>query len=508
MKVSFSTLAVPASGTVILPVVQGKGLGPLATELDAATGGMLARAMKEADWAGENGQLLEILAPNGVKNGRVYLLGLGKAKELTAAKARRAGAEIVKRANAARVKDATLVVDRAQTGDLADDDLALALAEGALLRNYRFDKYRSGKGPKGKKDKKEKRLEKLSIAVAGAAAIRKRFTAIEAVTKGVHLTRDLVTEPPNTLNPESFAKLIETELTPLGVTVEILTEKQMKKLGMAALLGVGQGSTHESRLVVMRYDGPGSDKEAAPVAFVGKGVTFDSGGLSLKPAKSMEDMKFDMGGAGNVVGLMAALAGRQAKARVVGVVGLVENMPDGTAQRPGDVVTSMSGQTIEILNTDAEGRLVLADALWYTQDRFKPAAMIDLATLTGAMIVALGHEHAGLFSNDDDLATQITEAGLTTGETVWRLPLGAAYDKQIDSRIADMKNIGSGGAGSITAAQFLQRFTNDVPWAHLDIAGTVWIAKDQPFSPAGATGHGVRLLDRYVADVFETDRDA
>jgi leucyl aminopeptidase len=292
-------------------------------------------------------------------------------------------------------------------------------------------------------------------------------------------------------------------LAELGVVVEVLDEKKMKKLGMGALLGVGQGSVKPPRLVVMRWNGAPDDKEG-PLAFVGKGVTFDTGGISLKPGPGMEEMKWDMAGAGAVIGLMAALAGRKAKANVVGVVGLVENMPDGNAQRPGDIVTSMSGQTIEILNTDAEGRLVLADALWYTQAQYKPRFMVNLATLTGAIIVSLGHEHAGLFSNNDELADRLLQAGKSTGEALWRMPLSPAYDKDIDCDAADMKNIGSAGkAGSITAAQFLQRFVNGLPWAHLDIAGTAWSKKDTATVPKGATGYGVRLLDRFVADFYE-----
>jgi leucyl aminopeptidase len=294
------------------------------------------------------------------------------------------------------------------------------------------------------------------------------------------------------------------ELTALGVKVEVLDEKEMAKLGMGALLGVAQGSAFPPRLVVMQWLGNPSANDKGPVCFVGKGVTFDTGGISIKPAGGMEDMKFDMGGAAAVIGALKALAGRKAKANVVGIIGLVENMPSGTAQRPGEVVTTASGQTVEVINTDAEGRLVLADALWYAQENFKPRCIVDLATLTGAIIVALAHEHAGLFSNDDTLSDQLTKAGKAVDETLWRLPLGDAYDKMINSPIADMKNVGEKWAGSITAAQFLQRFiTKGTPWAHLDIAGTAWQSKDKPVSPKGATAFGVRLLDRFVAENFE-----
>ncbi|VAX04890.1 Cytosol aminopeptidase PepA, partial [hydrothermal vent metagenome] len=292
------------------------------------------------------------------------------------------------------------------------------------------------------------------------------------------------------------------ELSSLGVDVEILDEDDMEELGMGALLGVGQGSACESHMVIMRWQGSEKTDEP-PVAFIGKGVTFDTGGISLKPGSGMEDMKFDMGGSAAVVGAMKALAGRNAKANVVGIVGLVENMPSSTAQRPGDVVTSMSGQTIEIINTDAEGRLVLADALWYTQDRFKPKVMLDLATLTGAIMVALGQEYAGIFSNNDELSEKLTEAGRQVDEPVWRMPMSKAYDKQINSKIADMKNMGGKYAGSIAAAQFLQRYVNDVPWVHIDIAGTAWKTETSDMADRGATGYGVRLLDQLVRNNYE-----
>jgi leucyl aminopeptidase len=316
----------------------------------------------------------------------------------------------------------------------------------------------------------------------------------------VVFTRDLVSEPANVIYPETLVQQARS-LTKLGVKVEALGVAEMKKLGMGALLGVAQGSVHPGRTVIMRWNG--GKRGDQPVAFVGKGVTFDTGGISIKPAAGMEEMKWDMGGAGAVIGAMHALAARKAKANVVGIAGLVENMPSGTAQRPGDVVKSMSGQTIEVINTDAEGRLVLADALWYCRDRFKPQAMIDLATLTGAIMVSLGREHAGLFSNNDALAERLLAAGKAVTEPLWRMPLGEAYDKIINSDIADMKNVGNRWGGSITAAQFLQRFVKDTPWAHLDIAGMAWSEKDTAVVPKGATAYGVRLLDRFVADNYE-----
>jgi leucyl aminopeptidase len=322
------------------------------------------------------------------------------------------------------------------------------------------------------------------------------------VAEGIYLARDLVTEPPNVLTPTEMAERCRA-LSKLGVKVEIMGPKELEKLGFGALLGVSQGSVQEPRMVVMQWNGAGGRKPRKPLVFVGKGVTFDTGGISIKPASGMEDMKWDMAGAGAVVGLMAALAGRKAKADVVGLVGLVENMPSGTAQRPGDVVTSYSGQTIEVLNTDAEGRLVLADVLWYAQEKFDPAFMVNLATLTGAIIVALGQEHGGMFSNDEDLAQKLTSAGIATGEKLWRMPLGEAYDKAIKSDIADMKNIGGRHGSAIIAAQFIQRFVNSKPWAHLDIAGMAWSSKDTACVPKGATAYGVRLLDRLVRDHYE-----
>jgi leucyl aminopeptidase len=379
---------------------------------------------------------------------------------------------------------------------LSDAEFAAHVALGGKLRSYRFDKYRT----KEKKEDKPK-LKKVVVATGNPSGAKAAFASMDKVADAVFLARNFVSEPANVIHPESYAAEIK-KLEDLGLKVEILGEKQMKKLGMGSLLGVGQGSDRESQLVIMRWNGAAKSDEA-PVAFVGKGVTFDSGGISLKPGAGMEDMKWDMAGSAAVVGAMAALAGRKAKANVVGVVGLVENMPSGGAQRPGDVVTSMSGQTIEIINTDAEGRLVLADAIWYTQQEFKPKILVDLATLTGAIIVALGNEYAGLFSNDDKLAAKLTEAGKKTGEPLWRMPLGDAYDQLIKSDIADMKNTGGRDGGSISAAQFIKRFVKDVPWAHLDIAGQAWFKKDTAVTPKGASAFGVRLLDRLVADFYE-----
>lgn len=341
----------------------------------------------------------------------------------------------------------------------------------------------------------------LSLFVKDPQAAQRAWERTEPVAAGIELTRTLVNEPPNVLYPETFAERTKA-LEELGVEVEIFDEKALYKLGMGALLAVGQGSKRESQFVVMRWQGAKS-KKSAPLAFVGKGVCFDSGGISIKPAANMEDMKGDMAGAACVVGLMQALAQRKAKINVVGAIGLVENMPDGRAYRPGDILTSLSGQTIEVINTDAEGRLVLADALWWVKEHVKPKAMIDLATLTGAILVALGTEKAGLFANDEALADKLLQAAQATGEGLWRMPLGSAYDKQMDSKFADMKNAGGRDAGSITAAQFLKRFVGDIPWAHLDIAGVAMASPASDSNTSWASGFGVRLLDRFVADSYE-----
>jgi leucyl aminopeptidase len=365
------------------------------------------------------------------------------------------------------------------------------------LRAYRFERYRTKRKDD---DEKPPATVSVTLAVKDPAASIKAWRKREAVGEGVVLARDLVNEPPNVLHPPEFARRA-AELKKLGVKVEILGEADMKKLGMGAIYGVGQGSKHESQIVIMRWDG--GRKKDAPVAVIGKGVCFDTGGISIKPAASMEDMKGDMAGAACVVGLMHALAARKAKANVIGAIGLVENMPSGEAQRPGDIVKSMSGQTIEIINTDAEGRLVLADVLWYVNDRFKPKWMVDLATLTGAILVALGQEYAGLFSNDDQLSERLIKAGEATGERVWRMPMGKVYDKMIDSKFADMKNTGGRHGSSITAAQFLQRFVDKTPWAHLDIAGTGMGAQPSEINQSWGPGWGVRMLDRLIADHHE-----
>jgi leucyl aminopeptidase len=489
MNISFAKISLPTQGTAVVVVPEGGKLGSVAAKLDKQAHGTLSRAMKAAEFTGKREKTLTIVTPAGTKLDRVIMIGVGAAKTLDAVAAERLGAVLY---DAVSRDPAVTIVFENATGELAAH-----LAGGLRLKSYRFTKYLT----KEDKDAKPK-LKTVVVQSDNPAEAKKKSAAVEAVVDGIFLTRDLVTEPPNLLYPESVVARAK-DLAKDGVKVEALNEAAMKKLGMGALLGVGQGSDKESQLLVMRWDGA-KNKSEAPIVIIGKGVTFDTGGISLKPPAGMWDMKWDMGGAGVVVGLMRALARRKALVNVVGLCGLVENMPDGNAQRPGDVVTSASGQTIEVLNTDAEGRLVLADVLWYAQQRFKPKLMVDLATLTGAIIAALSEHYAGLFSNNDDLSAKLVAAGQAVNERLWRLPMGDEYDRDLKSPIADMKNIGGPRAGAITAAQFLQRFVNkDVPWAHLDIAGVVWSEKPSILAAGGSTGYGVRLLNRFIADNYE-----
>ncbi len=496
MKITFAPLSLPRSGALVIGALEGNKLTPAAQALDKRMGGAISRALTANRFRGKTGDTLSVLSPAGTALSRIVVVGLGDPAKIDDLNMQAAGGAAYAHLSRTNETAAAVVIDDTRGGKIGSAEMAANFAYGVRLRSYRFDKYRT-------KQKKEDKpaLSHFVIMASEAGRARSIFSDLEKVADGVFFTRDLVSEPANVLYPETLAGHAKS-LTDMGVAVEVFDEKKMQKLGMGALLGVGQGSVRPPRLVVMQWNG--AAKTQKPIAFIGKGVTFDTGGISIKPAGGMEDMKWDMGGAGVVIGLMKALAGRKAAVNAVGVAGLVENMPSGSAQRPGDVVTSMSGQTIEVLNTDAEGRLVLADALWYCQDRFKPQFMVDLATLTGAIIVALGHEYAGLFANNDDLANRLVAAGKEVGEELWRLPLADAYDKQLNTDIADIKNItGSRDAGSITAAHFLKRFVNDVPWAHLDIAGVAWTKHDKPTVPKGGTGFGVRLLDRLVRDHYE-----
>ena len=494
MKIKILGANLPSAGALVLLVGAKASLSLLGKAADSRSGGAITRAMTAASFDGKREAVLDIIAPAEGGFSRILLIGLGETDSLTQQGIERLGGVIAGSLQSHKIKDAAIAVDLLSgPKQLAQGEGAAAIASGIRLRNYAFLAYKTRKTERHE-------LGEISILTADQAPARKLDAQFAAIAEGVHLARDLVNEPANVLFPEAFASRAKA-LTKAGLKVEVLTPTQMEKLGMGALLGVAQGSVREARMVVMQWHGGGKSKE--PVAFIGKGVTFDTGGISIKPAAGMEDMKGDMGGAACVTGLMLALAKRKAKVNAVGIIGLVENMPDGNAQRPGDIVTSMSGQTIAVLNTDAEGRLVLADCLWYAQKRFKPRFMVDLATLTGAILVALGKEHAGLFSNNDELSERLSQAGLATGEKVWRLPLAPEYDKMIDSDIADMKNIGGRLAGSITAAQFLQRFVNNVPWAHLDVAGTAMDAPKSPINQSWGSGWGVRLLNKLVADHYE-----
>ncbi len=494
LKLGFGPFAAPAKGVLIVFCDDGVKLGSATAKALGSAAGLVARAAKAEGFTGKSGAALDLVVPEGLKAARLVVIGAGKVAALEAKDFLKLGGLAMGKTPAS-AGEVTVFADL--PGGAMKPQQAAELAQGVKLRAYAFDRYKT----KRKDDDNKPKSRSVTIAVSDVAAARKASASPDAVTAGVLTARDLVNEPANILYPEEFARRT-LALKKLGVAVEVLDIKAMKKLGMGALLGVGQGSARESRVVVMRWKG--GKKSDAPVAFIGKGVCFDTGGISIKPAAGMEDMKGDMAGAACVTGLMQALAGRKARVNAVGVIGIVENMPDGNAQRPGDIVTSMSGQTIEIINTDAEGRLVLADVIWYTAKRFKPKFMVDLATLTGAIIVALGHEYAGLFSNDDKLAERLRKAGEETGEVVWRMPLSKDYDKQIDSKFADVKNTGGRMGGAITAAQFIQRFVADkTPWAHLDIAGTGFDSRQSDTNKSWGSGWGVRLLDRLVADYYE-----
>lgn len=496
-KIEFQTPAMPESGDLVVFVSEDLEPGPAAKDVLGDAAGLIARAAKAERFKGKAKSAMTLAAPAGLPVDRLIVVGVGGGAEGEPFDFVTLGGVV---AGKIAGREATAIAEFPGLEAGAEEIAEMTL--GARLRAYSFDRYKSKKGKK--KDSDDENGEtggKLVVACADPSAAKKAAKIREGLAQGVALARDLVNEPANVLGPVEFAAKAK-ELEKLGVDVEILDEKQLAKIGMRALLGVAQGSERPARVAIMRWNGGG--KKDKPLAFIGKGVVFDTGGISIKPAAGMEDMKGDMAGAACVVGLMHALAARKAKANVIGAIGLVENMPDGKSQRPGDVVETLSGQTVEIINTDAEGRLVLADVLTYVREQYEPAFMIDLATLTGAILIALGQEHAGLFCNDDTLAQRLASAGEATGEKVWRMPLGPAYDKMIDSKIADMKNTGGGrNAGSITAAQFLKRFVEDTPWAHLDIAGTGMAAPQSEISRTFGSGYGVRLLDRLVRDHYE-----
>jgi len=499
MNITFAAPAAVAAGSWVVGAVEGAALLPAAVQADKASGGALTRALKFAAFKGRPGQMVEVLAPAGLGATRLLLVGLGKAEALDEKALETIGAQLAARLLAAGEKSASVQIEAPKGCKVKKGEIAAHLAFGAKLRSYAFTRYRTRN-----LDEFEQKLAAITLLTPEPAAAKKAYAGLSAVADGIFLARDLVNEPPNILYPEEFARRAKARFSKLGVKVEILGEAEMKKQGFGALLGVGQGSSRDSQLVVMQWNG--AKKKSKPVAFVGKGVCFDSGGLSIKVGAGMQGMKGDMGGAAAVTGLMLTLALRKARVNAMGVIGLVENMPGPDALRPDDVLTSLSGQTIEVLNTDAEGRLVLADALTYTQRRFAPKFVIDLATLTGAIVATLGFEHAGVFANDDALVTRLLSAGHYTGERVWQLPLDPFYDKMIKSKIADMKNIGGANSGAITAAQFLKRFIEKgTVWAHLDIAGVAWQDGEQkPMIPSWGTGWGVRLLNRLIIEHYES----
>ncbi len=492
ITIAFGPLGPVGRGDLVVFVGDDLALAPeVAQAVGRGAADLLARAAASERFKGKSQSALVLPAPAGLEVDRLVVIGLGSEKDRAKIDWTTLGGFTAGKVTGRTASLALILPGVAATGANAAE-----FALGARLRHYSFDRYKTKKKPEGE----EARGTALTVMVADPAAAEAAFPATEAVAEGVILARELVNEPPNVLFPEEFARRAEA-LTKLGVEVEVLGPAKLAALGMGALLAVARGSVKEPRVVVMRWNGGAAGE--APIALIGKGVCFDSGGISIKGAAGMEDMKGDMGGAACVVGTLHALASRKAKVNVVGAIGIVENMPDGDAYRPGDIVTSMSGQTIEVINTDAEGRLVLADVIWHVQGAYKPKFMIDLATLTGAIIVALGQDVAGLFSNDDALAAKITAAGEATGEAVWRMPLIPAYDKAIDSKFADMKNTGGRHGGAATAAAFLKRYTNDVPWAHLDIAGVAMSSSSSEINRSWGAGWGVRLLDRLVRDTCE-----
>jgi leucyl aminopeptidase len=489
MQIRFAASRPTGDFALVLPVA-GKDRSSLGTlgASQQAVSAALDRQRFEGDASSVSEQFID---ENGTVR-RLLVVGIGAGTSPGDA-AEKLGGTATARLQASGEK--TAVIDL--TGLGFDADAAARVGLGAALRAWRYDRYRTKL-----KDNQKPTLEEI-VVVGGDSGAAKRYEQRWApVVEGVSLTRELVTEPANIIYPTSFVERVQAATKGSGLEVEVLDAAAMEKLGMGALLGVAQGSIREARMLVLKWNGGGSGGK--PTAFVGKGVTFDTGGISIKPAAGMEMMKWDMGGAGAVVGALKALTLRKAKANIVGICGLVENMPSGSAQRPGDVVTTMSGQTVEVINTDAEGRLVLADAVTYVQRNYKPSTIIDLATLTGAILVSLGHEWAGLFSNDEDLAGKLQTAADESGDKLWRMPLAESFDRLIDSPIADMKNVGPREGGSITAAQFIQRFIeNGVKWAHIDMAGKAWSDKAGATYEKGATGFGVRLLDQYVADALE-----
>jgi len=501
-EIVFAPLDAEPESTCVVLAGDDLALGSRAAELDQKSSGALKKAAGAASFKGKKKSTAELLAPPRIGVDRLVMLGTGKAGDLKENDWVLLGGTAAGLISARKAKSASIIAEGPDHTGFKADQLAALIAFGAGLRIYEFDKYQTKKKKNGDEDGNERDgLEKLVIHAPDPDKARKAFEHYQALINGVFVARDLVNEPANMLGPVEFAERVR-ELEEVGVEVEILDDKKLKELKMGALLAVAQGSERPGRVAIMHWYGAKS-KRTKPLVFIGKGVVFDTGGISIKPSGGMEDMKGDMGGAACVVGLMHALAERKANVNAIGIIGIVENMPSGTAMRPGDIITAHSGQTIEVLNTDAEGRLVLADLLSYAQEQFNPRLMINLATLTGAIMVALGKEYAGLFANDDKLAAELIDASIETGEKVWRMPLDKGYDKMIESRNADIKNIGGRWGGSCTAAAFLKFFVKDTPWAHLDVAGTAMDAPKSDINPSWGSGWGVRLLDRLVSEKYE-----
>jgi len=501
LEIVFAPLSEAAEKVAVVLAGPDLQLGETARMLDESAGGAIVAAGEAADFKGKAKSSVEVLGPRGIKIDRLIISGVGETNECGEQDFALIGGHILGQIAGRKAESASLIAELPGACGMVAADVSAALAFGARLRHYKFEKYKT-KTKDDNGDDKANGLKKLVVHCADPKAAEAAYAAYDAIANGVNVARDLTNEPANMLGPVEFAARAKA-LEAVGCKVEILEVPDLEKLNMNALLGVAQGSARPARVAIMFWDGAAS-KDEAPIAFVGKGVVFDTGGISIKPAQGMEDMKGDMGGAACVVGLMHALAERKAKVNAVGLIGCVENMPSANAQRPGDIVTSMSGQTIEVLNTDAEGRLVLADLIWYAQERFQPKLVIDLATLTGAIMIALGKEFAGLYSNDEALAEAIGAASKATGEKTWRMPLDKYFDKLIDSKNADVKNLGGRWGGACTAAQFIKRFVkDDTVWAHIDLAGTAMDGARNDINQSWGSGWGVRLLNQLVADRYE-----
>jgi leucyl aminopeptidase len=502
ISLSFAKSPKAKSDTVVVFTADKGRLLPSAAALDKKSGGLISSAIETRDsFKGRHGDVLSVILPKSAGYRQALVLGLGDLAKADILAFENAGGKTYNALKSISAKNVTVLFDADKSTTVKDADAAAAYGSGLRLRDYNFDKYKSAsKKDKSGDGRKTEGLKDITIVTSVASAVSKIYEDYDAIAKGVLFARDLVNEVPNVLYPESYAAILAKEFKPLGVSVEIIDEKKMEKLGFGAHLAVGMGSARPPRVVILRWKGTGA-KKSAPLAFVGKGVTFDTGGISIKPAAGMEEMKMDMGGSAAVVGLIRALAVRKAKVDVVGIVGLAENMPSDRAYRPGDIITSLSGKTIEVLNTDAEGRLVLADALTYVQRTYKPRMIVDLATLTGAIMVALGFEYAGAFVNDDKLWAQLDSASKATGEKLWRMPLDEAYRDEMKGSVSDLKNLGNQGryGGACSAAGFLEQFVEEgTPWAHIDIAGTAWGKTEKATVPRGASGFGVRLLYKFV----------